>query len=96
MYIRIDNFFFFLLQVELTIINQNDTINVKDEISNIKYADENIWKLMEYQQYQSEYANTNTFNITLLIFIIFILGIILSVSFFRWWCTKKKVISMKI
>lgn len=81
----------------MTISNQNHTINVKDETSSINYVEENVWELMESLQYnQSKYADTKTtFNITLLIFIIFLLGIVLSIGGFRWY-TKNKVINMKI
>lgn len=78
----------------MTILNQKHTIN-NNETASIKYAEENVWELMESLQYnQSKYEDKNTFNITLLMFIIFLLGIVLSISVFRWY-TKNKVISMK-
>lgn len=75
-------------------------MKVKDETSSINYVEENVrnvWELMESLQYnQSKYADTkNTFNITLLIFIILLLGIVLSIGGFRWYI-KNKVITMKI
>lgn len=79
----------------MTILNQNHTIYNNNETSSKKYAEENVWELMESLQYnQSKYEDKNTFNITILIFLIFLLGIVLSIGVFRWY-TKNKVISMK-
>lgn len=65
--------------------------DVQDKKSKTNYAEENVWELVESLQYsQSMYTDTTKFNITLLIFIIFVVGLILSIGIFRWY--KKKVI----
>ncbi|XP_026814739.1 epsilon-sarcoglycan [Rhopalosiphum maidis] len=81
--------------VELTIIfNQNQTMNVQDKISSTKYAEENVWELVESLQYsQSKHTDTTKFKITLVVFIIFVIGLILSIGIFGWY--KKKVIFFK-
>jgi len=77
-----------------TIFNQNQTKNVQDKISSTKYAEENVWELVESLQYsQSMHTDTTKFNITLLVFIIFVVGLILSIGIFGWY--KKKVIFSK-
>jgi len=65
-------------------------MNVQDKTSNPKNAEENVWELMESLQY-SQYTHTDTtkLNITLLIFIIFVIGIIFSIGVFRWYKKKK-------
>jgi len=69
-------------------------MNVQDKISNPKHAEENVWELMESLQYnQPMDRDTSKFNITLLIFMIFAIGIIFSIGVFRWY--KKKVIFLK-
>lgn len=74
----------------MTILNQNHTKNNEDETSSTKYAEENVWELMESLQYnQSKYEDKNIL-ITLLIFIIFLLGIVSSIGVFRWY-TKNKL-----
>lgn len=72
-------------------------MNVYDETSSTTYSEENIWTLIESSQYsQLKYAETtNTFSITLLICIIFVIGIITSIGVFKWYI-KKKDIFMKI
>ncbi|KAF0766227.1 epsilon-sarcoglycan [Aphis craccivora] len=77
--------------VELTFFNHNHTMNVQEKKSKKNYAEENVWELVESLQYsQSMYTDTTKFNITLLIFIIIVVGLILSIGIFRWY--KKKVI----
>jgi len=69
-------------------------MNVLDKISSTKHAEENVWELMESLQYsQSMDRDTSKLNITLLIFMIFVIGIIFSIGVFRWY--KKKVIFLK-
>lgn len=72
-------------------------MNVHDETPSTSNSEENIWTLIESSQYsQLKYAaNTNTSNITLLICIIFVIGILISIGVFKWY-TKKKDIFMKI
>lgn len=66
-------------------------MNVQEKKSKKNYAEENVWELVESLQYsQSMYTDTTKFNITLLIFIIIVVGLILSIGIFRWY--KKKVI----
>lgn len=68
-------------------------MNVQDKISSTKHAQENVWELMESLQYsQSMDRDTSKLNITLLIFMIFVIGIIFSIGIFRW---NKKVIFFK-
>lgn len=83
--------------MELTISYQNNIMNVRDETSSNTYSEENTWTLIESSQYsQLKYAKTtNTFSVTLIICIIFVIGIITSVGVFKWY-TKKKDIFMKI
>lgn len=77
----------------MTIKNQNHTINVQDKISITKHAEENVWELMESLQYnQSMDRDTSKLNVTLLILMIFVIGIIFSIGAFRWY---KKVIFLK-
>lgn len=65
-------------------------MNVQDKKSKTNYAEENVWELVESLQYsQSMYTDTTKF-ISILIFIIFVVGLILSIGIFRWY--KKKVI----
>ncbi|CAI6368956.1 unnamed protein product [Macrosiphum euphorbiae] len=77
--------------VELTIINQNNhTMNVQDKISITKHTEENVWELMESLRYsQSMDGDTSKLSVTLLIFMIFVIGIILSIGVFRWHKKKK-------
>ncbi|XP_022162756.1 epsilon-sarcoglycan [Myzus persicae] len=76
--------------VELTIINQNHTMDIKDKISSTKHVEENVWELMESLQYsQSMYTDTSKLTITLFIFIILVIGIIFSIGVFRWYKKKK-------
>lgn len=84
--------------MERTNLYQSQPIKVEDDTSSsTKYTEENTWTLIESLKYsQSENANTEkTFNITLLICIICVIGIILSIGIFKWY-TKKKVIFTKI
>lgn len=83
--------------MELTNSYQNNIMNVHDETSSTTYSEENTWTLIESSQYsQLKYAETtNTFNLTLIICIIFVIGIITSIGVYRWY-TKKKDIFMKI
>lgn len=66
--------------------------NIKDEISSTTYTEEPKWELIESQLYSSsENSNTaNSFNITLLILIILMLGIFVTIVYLRY--TKKKSI----
>jgi len=66
-------------------------MNVQDKISSTKHTEENVWELMESLRYsQSMDGDTSKLSITLLIFMIFVIGIILSIGVFRWH-TKKKL-----
>lgn len=72
-------------------------MNVHGESSSTTYSEENTWTLIESSQY-SEFKygeTTNTFNITLLICIVLVIGIITSIVVYKWY-TKKKDIFMKI
>lgn len=77
-------------------INQAHKMDIIYETSSsIKYTEENVWKLMESLQYdQSSHADTiNTFTVVF-IFIIFVLGIILSIGIFRWYIKKNILIKI--
>lgn len=81
----------------MKIQSQNYTTNIKNESSSPKNA-EDIYELIESLQFsQLKYADntSNTFNITLIITVIFVLGLILSIVVYIWY-TQKKVNFMKI
>jgi len=69
-------------------------MNVQDKLSSTKHAEENVWELMESLQYthQSMHTDASKLIITLLIFVIFVIGITLSIGVFKW---HKKVIFLK-
>uniref|UniRef100_A0A2S2QI50 Epsilon-sarcoglycan n=1 Tax=Sipha flava TaxID=143950 RepID=A0A2S2QI50_9HEMI len=71
--------------VQLKILNKNHTKNEKNETSSTNH--ENKWELMESLQYnsQSKYAATNTFNVAIIIIIVFVIGIVLSIMVFRFY-----------
>lgn len=80
----------------MKILNLDYNQKMKGDTSSTKYVEENTWELMESLEYrQSRYSgNTNTFNITLLICIIFVLGIT-CVCVYKWY-TKNKFALIKI
>lgn len=81
-------------------LNQNYSTDIKYETSNIiQHTEENIWELMESLQYSQSKFELNpkymSFKIVLLIFTLFILGIIIGIIIYRW-NTKKTNIFIKI
>jgi len=65
-------------------------MNVQDKLSSTEHAEENVWELMESLQYtKSMHTDASKLIITLFIFVIFVIGITLSVGVFRW--HKKKI-----
>lgn len=72
--------------MEVKILNKIHTKNVKSETSSTNYVNENKWELMESLQYsQSKIAATTN---TLIIIIVFVIGIVLSITIFRLYTQK--------